>query len=167
MGNYTTEPSGFEQRILQARNAHQTTRRHQQYPDTIVWSLNFSWYNCIVLEFLMIILTNFCDGTSPVGPQNPVQTWHWILHVSEARFGNGSRTGNKLYIYTKSIWCFDIKYWTSMAQVEEMLFEKREDPGSNLVVDMNFLHICWMLEVMRFENWLNFQNALVKIYLCM
>ena len=31
MGNYTTEPPDFEQRILQARNAHQTTRRRQKY----------------------------------------------------------------------------------------------------------------------------------------
>ena len=31
------------------------------------------------------------------------------------------------------------------------------DPGRRH--DLNFLHICWMLEVMRFETWLNFQNA--------
>ena len=65
-------------------------------------------YNWMVLEFLMIILTNFCDGT----------TFHhlwdhkilfkrdnWILYVSEVRFRNRSRIGNKLYIYTQSIWC--------------------------------------------------------------
>jgi len=46
-----------------------------------------------------------------------------------------------------------------MGQGAEMLFEQREVPGSNLVVDMNFLHVCWMWEAMRFENWLNFQNA--------
>jgi len=46
-----------------------------------------------------------------------------------------------------------------MAQMSEMLFEKREVAGSCLIVEMNFLHVCWMSEVMRFENWLNFQNA--------
>jgi len=29
-----------------------------------------------------------------------------------------------------------------MAQVTEMLFEKHEVPGSHVVVDMIFLHIC-------------------------
>jgi len=31
MGKYATETPGFEQRILQAQHAHQTTRRRQQY----------------------------------------------------------------------------------------------------------------------------------------
>ena len=121
-----------------------------------------TWYNWIFLEFLMIILTNFCDGT----------TFHnlwdhkilfkrddWILHVSEVRFGNRSRIRNKLFIYTQSIRFLTCQYWTPMVQVAEMLFEKREVCGSNLVWDMNFWHICWMLKVMRFENWLNFQNT--------
>ena len=35
--------------------------------------------------------------------------------------------------------------------------EKCEVSGSKLVVDMNILRICWMLEAMRLENWLNFR----------
>ena len=46
-----------------------------------------------------------------------------------------------------------------MAQVADMFFEKREVPGSNLIVEMIFFRICWKLEVVRFKNWLNFQNA--------
>ena len=64
-----------------------------------------TWYNWIILEFLKIILTNICDGT----------TFHhlwdykilfkrddWILQVSEVWFGNRSRIGHKLYTYTQS-----------------------------------------------------------------
>jgi len=57
-----------------------------------------------------------------------------------------------------------------MAQVADMLFDKREVPSSNLINDMIFLHICWMLEVMRFENWLNFHACAIivqKYTLCM
>jgi len=54
----------------------------------------------------MIILTNFCGGTTFH------QLWYhqilpkcddWILHVSEVRLGNRSRIQNKLYIITQTV----------------------------------------------------------------
>jgi len=44
-----------------------------------------------------------------------------------------------------------------------MLFEKREVSGSNQDVVPKTSNLCWLLEVTRFENWLNFQNACAVI----
>ena len=70
MGNYTTEPPEFEQRILQARNAHQTTRRRQQYLRNLI-QLNIPWISDDYIDKLVW----WDHFPSPVGPQNPVQTW--------------------------------------------------------------------------------------------
>jgi len=74
-----------------------------------------TWYTWNLFEFLMIILTNFCDGT----------TFHhlwdrkilskrddWIFHMSEVRFENRSRIESKLYIDTQICTISSCEYWT-------------------------------------------------------
>ena len=117
---------------------------------------------CTFWEFLMIILTNFCSGT----------TFHhlwdhkilskrddWILHVSQFRFGNRSRIENKLYVYTQTVQFSIYEYWTSIAQMVVTLSEEHEIPGSNQSMVPKITYCYWLLGVTRFEYWFNFQNA--------
>jgi len=117
---------------------------------------------CIFSEFLMIILTKICGGT----------TFHhlwdhkilskrddWSLHVSQVRFGNRSRIENKLYIYTQTVQFLLCEYWTSIAQMVSTLPHEHEILDSNQSVLPKISYSYWLLEVTRFENWFNFQNA--------
>jgi len=122
-------------------------------PPNVASNVCKSSKTCTFSECLMIILTNFCCGT----------TFHhlWdhkilyirddrVLHLSQVWFGNRSRIEHKLCMFTQTAQSSICEYWTSIAQMVATLFEKHEVPGYRSVTPKNS-YSYWLLEVTRFE----------------
>ena len=100
---------------------HLTAPAVSAKPDTLV-----------CLQFLMIILTKICDGTTfhPLWDHKILSKRDdWILHVSEVLFRNRSRIVNKLYIYTRTDQFSICEYWTLITQVVVTHSQKWVIPG--------------------------------------
>ena len=101
MGNYTTEPPVFEQRILQARNAHQTTNRRQQYLRNLI-QLNVSW----IFDDCIDKLLWWDHFPSPVGPPKSCSNVTTEFYTCQ-KFGSEIDQGFEIsYIYTHNQFTF-------------------------------------------------------------